>query len=346
MAACDSSICAVEGSGGDDQRSDVGRVVALLPVAAAMNLAQTRELVRWVLELPAEDRRLRNLALLDMPPLFDLELASACNIVCRFCPRGEMNRAAGLMSEQTFSAVQRFFPPDAVIMISGLGDALLHPQLAPWVGNLTSAGHSCCVITNGVALTPQRQDALFAAGIAQIQVSVHSLRPDTARKIVPRGARPGLVRQHLERLAASRPDSLRVRLNFVETPENEPDRAEVAALAEELGFDFFYRREHTRAGSLNGGRVEHASGCGIFAAVTFVSSDGDVLPCVNDVPGENGLGNVRELTWGEVLAWKVRVINEGRWFSMCSRCDDDYRWVLLAQGGLDEPVVVPGVSSP
>ena len=306
-----------------------------------MNLEQTQALVRWVLELAPGARRQRNLALLDLPPLIDLEVASACNIVCKFCPRGEMNRAAGLMSEEIFSAVERLLPPDAVIMISGLGDALLQPHLPQWILRLASAGHSSCVITNGVRLTPERQDALISAGVAQLQVSIHSLDLDTTRKLVPRGARPDRVLKHLRRLSEVRPGTLRVRLNFVETPENEEDRAAVADLAAQLGFDFFYRREHTRGGTLGVGRQEGgAGGCGIFAAVTFISADGEVLPCVNDVRGEHALGNVRELTWDDVLRWKRRVIGGDDWFSACAGCDDDYRWVLIGQGSLDEPQAV------
>jgi MoaA/NifB/PqqE/SkfB family radical SAM enzyme len=303
-----------------------------------VNLGDTESLVHWVLGLPAGERQRRNLELLASAPLIDLELVSACNIVCRFCPRDDMQRQDARMSEATFDAVERLLPPHAVIMLSGLGDALLHPQLPAWVERLTRSGRAPCVITNGVRLTPGLQDALIEAGIAQVQVSVHSLDPDIARIVVPRGARPGLVVRHLERLAEVRTEGLRVRLNFVETGDNTDQRQAVEALARRLGFDFFYRREHTRGG-VNGEARAGAtgSGCGIFAAVTFITADGDVLPCVNDVRGAHALGNARELCWGDVDAWKRRVISDGTWFSTCTDCDDDYRWVLIGQGELDEP---------
>lgn len=307
-----------------------------------MNLTDTESLVQWVLGLPAPELQQRNLALLETAPLIDLELASACNIVCRFCPREDMQRSAGLMSQSTFEAVERLLPPNAVIMLSGLGDALLHPQLPGWVERLSRSGRAPCVITNGVRLTPARQASLIAADIAQIQVSVHSLDPETAQLVVPRGARPALVTGHLEHLATVRPASLRVRINFVETVDNVEQRPAVEEFAKRLGFDFFYRREHTRGGALGAARAQSASpGCGIFAAVTFITSDGDVLPCVNDVRGEHALGNARELGWEDVVAWKRRVIGKASWFSTCTDCDDDYRWVLIGQGKLDEPTTEP-----
>lgn len=138
---------------------------------------------------------------------------------------------------------------------------------------------------------------------------------------------------HLEHLARTRPAGLRVRINFVETADNHHARAEVEELARDSGFEFFYRREHTRGRGTSMGRPVRADeGCGIFAAVTFISADGDVLPCVNDARGEASLGNVRELTWEHVLAWKRQVIGDAQWFGPCASCDDDYRWALIAQG--------------
>lgn len=302
-----------------------------------MDLRDTIEAVRQVRALPEDLRRERNLALLERAPLIDLELASACNVVCRFCPRADMRRSDVLMSEETFAAVLDFLPPDAVIMLSGLGEALLHPQLPGWVARLSARGWSTCMITNGVRLTPERQLALVEAGIAQFQISVHGLDDATVHTIMPRGARPKLVRAHLEHLARTRPAGLRVRVNFVETADNHHARAEVEELASRLGFEFFYRREHTRARVSSVGRAVGADeGCGIFAAVTLITADGDVLPCVNDVRGEVSLGNVRGLSWEQILVWKRQVIGESRWFGPCSSCDDDYRWALIAQGQVDD----------
>lgn len=312
-----------------------------------MNLEDTEALVRQVRDLSPTIRRDKNLALLENPPLVDIELASSCNIVCSFCPRGAMQRRSRLMSEDTFRAVERLVPPDAIVMLSGLGDALLHPALPEWTRRLTASGRAPCVITNGVALTPACQDRLIHAGVSQLQVSVHGLDRATVTRVVTRGARPDRVRRHLERLAAVRPASFRVRINFVETQDNGHSRLEVEELATTLGFDFFYRREHNRGGT-HAVHLEStpSEGCGIFAAVTFITADGDIPPCVNDVRGEHAIGNARELTWRDVVAWKARTIRNGAWFGPCSTCNDDYRWVLLGQGRLDEEGATAGGTGP
>jgi MoaA/NifB/PqqE/SkfB family radical SAM enzyme len=301
-----------------------------------MDADQTENLVATVRAWPEARRRAANLALLANAPLFDIEVASACNIVCSFCPREDMARPKGLMSEATFREVLAFLPDDAVVMFSGLGDALLHSGLESFVEALSGRGISSCAITNGIRLTPERQARLVAAGLAQFQVSVHGLDSRELASIVTRGARPELVRTNLEHLSAHRPSHLRVRLNFVETPDNAHCREAVRDWARALGFDFFYRRLHTRGGTVNASRsAGECSGCGIFGAVTFVTVEGDVLPCVNDVRGADRLGHVRDLTWSGLLERKRTVIETGAWFEACRGCNDDYRWVILTNGQVD-----------
>mgnify|MGYP000536311898 CR=1 FL=1 len=295
-----------------------------------MTPEETRGLVDEVRSWPQEERARRCRQLVEGPSLFDIEVASACNIVCSFCPRTSMTRDRALMDQATFDAVERFLPSDATVMFSGLGDALLQPRLAEWTGRLTARGISCCVITNGVRLVPEKQEELVAAGMAQFQVSVHGLDLETVRSVVPRGARPQRVKENLEHLSRRQPSSLRVRLNFVETDQNAHARAEVEAWAAELGFEFFHRHEHTRGGSLGLGRHgARTEGCGIYSSVTFIDADGRVLPCVNDVTGDGTAGSVFELDWTSVRDWKRRTIQEGSWFSACTQCDDDYRWRIL-----------------
>lgn len=297
-----------------------------------MTPEETAALVEQVRGWAPGERSRRSLALLDQPCLFDVEVASACNIVCSFCPRSDMARSSAIMGERTFQAVEAFLPEDAVVMFSGLGDALLQPRLPEWTRRLTDRGISCCVITNGLRLTPSLQRELVDAGMAQFQVSVHGLDPETVQAVVPRGAKPALVRTNLEHLAAWRPSKTRVRLNFVETPVNGHARAQVEALAGRWGFEFFHRREHTRGGSLGVGRAAgRGEGCGIFSSVTFIDSDGQVLPCVNDVAGTGRAGSVFELDWPSVLAWKRETIRGGQWFPACEGCDDDYRWRILGR---------------
>ena len=220
-------------------------------------------------------------------------------------------------------------------MFSGLGESLSNPNLEDFLRQLSNRKISSCVITNALAMTPARQESLISAGISQFQVSLHGISDKTNRAIVSKGANLSRVKKHLENLATIRPMELRVQINFVETADNEFERVDVQRFAQALGFDFFPRRVHSRGGTVASGRMTRKfKGCGIFGAVTFISSDGDILPCVNDVQRSGLLGNVRDTTWNLILAEKRRVIESNAWFEMCDHCNDDYRWVLLADGGL------------
>lgn len=284
-----------------------------------------------------EKKRSASLRVLQRPPLFDVELVSACNITCSFCPREAMTRREGIMSDETFERVCAFLPHDAVVMFSGLGDALLHPRLTDYTSTLTRQGVSSCVITNGLRLTPERVDALANAGLAELQVSVHGLDAEALATVVTRGADPARVVANLERIARTKPTALRVRVNFVETSAN-VDRAEgVRAWAESLGFRFFHRRQHSRGGALAQLRPAAVDPCGVFAGVTFVTVDGVVLPCVNDVSARHALGDVRGTSFAGVLETKRQILSSAMWPDLCGRCDDDYRWVILAQSGVDGP---------
>ena len=303
-----------------------------------MDSERTQALVAAVQAWPAAHRRAANLRVLQQPPLFDIEAVSACNIVCEFCPRDLMTRPETLMTEETFAAVCNLLPQGAVVMFSGLGDSILHPKLPDFVRKLVARDVSPCLITNGIRLTPERQSALIEAGIAQFQISVHGLVDGHLHSIVTRGANAAKVRSNAEYLAAHRPSGLRVRINFVETPTNADCRPEVEAWAEKLGFEFYFRRRHNRGGSL----VRRASapacnGCGVFGAVTFVSVEGQILPCVNDVAGKHPLGHVGSLKWLELLERKRGIVTNDAWPSICSPCDDASRWVILSQGQVDAP---------
>ena len=65
--------------------------------------------------------------------------------------------------------------------------------------------------------------------------------------------------------------------------------------------------------------------------------EGQLLSCVNDVRGESDLGNAGALDWPALVERKRDVLRRDAWFPHCRGCDDDYRWVILAQVGVEAP---------
>jgi pyruvate-formate lyase-activating enzyme len=300
-------------------------------------IGQTEGALEAVSRWSPEKIQRASLLLLQRPPLIDIEAAASCNIACSFCPREAMVRPQRIMTPETFAAVERLLPDDAVVMFAGLGEPLMSRHLESYIARLKRRGISSCIITNGMLLTPARQRALIDAGIDQIQVSLHSLTEPGLAPIVSAGLDLSQLRRHIEYLAATRPEYLRVRINFVLTETNAGELPAVRALAERLGLGLCVRRQHTRGGYLR--PLQYAlpsGGCGIFASVTFITAQGDVMACVNDVAGDSRLGNAAELIWPEVMAWKREVIGEDLAFAACRGCTDDYRWAILWGGGVDE----------
>ncbi len=284
------------------------------------------ELARW----SADRVRRASLRIINASrPLVDIEASAACNLRCEFCPRDAMTRPQRIMTPETFDAVERLLPETAIVMFAGLGEPLTNHHLPAYVARLKRRGISSCVITNGVLLSPVMIRELLDAGLDQFQVSVHALDEELARALMP-GVQLARVIENLHHLAATKPAEVRAQINFVACANNGDQRPAVEALARGLGFEFFHRVEHNRGGHLRRS-AGAASGCGVFSLVTFITARGDVLSCVNDVDGRSRLGDASTLDWDDVLRWKRETVRDDHWFPACARCDDGYRWVLLAE---------------
>ncbi len=291
-------------------------------------IQRTLQDIEWVARWSTSRRREAALGLVNAAPLFDIEASTLCNDRCPFCPRTSLARTEENMTAETFAAVESFLPDDAVVMFAGLGEPLLNPDLPQFVARLKNRGISSCVITNGLLLTPKLVDALQEAGIAQFQITLRDLalsRPRSERLLA-----------NLTGLAASCRPGVRCQINAVLGDDYRSYEDRVGRLAGELGFDLFLRRVHSRGGELRrrrNGRPD--DGCGIFAAVTMVTAQGTILACSNDPKEQSRLGHVGSTRWAEVLAWKKETIQSDAWFVPCGECDDDYRWVILANSGVN-----------
>ena len=290
---------------------------------------RTAQDVARVARWSREQRREAALRLLKAPPLFDIEASSACNDDCPFCPRSALTRPQEWMTPETFQAVERFLPENAVVMFSGLGEPLLNPHLPDFVARLKRRGISSCIVTNGLLLTPDVATSLMDAGLDQFQVSVRDLAFPAARMARMDAA--------LTNLKDSQRPGLRCQLNVVLSDEASSCPQAAEALASRLGFSTFVRRRHSRGGAASDRRPERPDdGCGIFAAVTMITAQGNILACTNDLAGTTEMGHVATCNWPEVLAKKAAVLATSAGFAPCIGCDDDYRWVILANAGGEE----------
>lgn len=165
----------------------------------------------------------------DRPLMAHVVVTRRCNLSCGYCteydkvsppvPLGEMKRRIDHIARLG----------TVVITLTG-GEALLHPELPAIVAHVRSRGMTAAVNTNGFLLDRDKIEALNAAGLFAMQVSVDNLRPTAVTR---KSLRPLLPK--LRVLAAHA--RFRVRINTV-LGVGDPDEAlEVARAVMGLGFD-------------------------------------------------------------------------------------------------------------
>jgi MoaA/NifB/PqqE/SkfB family radical SAM enzyme len=120
---------------------------------------------------------LRAFAQRDHPVLVHLIPMRRCNLACAYCneydavskpvPLPAMLRRIDLLAGLRTS----------MITLSG-GEPLLHPDLEAMVARMRERGIVASLITNGYLLSPERIQALNAAGLDFLQISIDNLEPD------------------------------------------------------------------------------------------------------------------------------------------------------------------------
>ncbi|MCS3923595.1 radical SAM/SPASM domain-containing protein [Methanosalsum natronophilum] len=210
----------------------------------------------------------------------------------------------------------------------------MNKNLSSYIKKLKERDISSCIITNGVLLTPEKQKDLIESGLDQIQISYLTTNKNRYSEIVGNKGNFETLNCNLQHLFEIRPSGLRVRLNFLDTDFNTRDFHKVKEIADNWGFDTFYRREHSRGGSNLKLGYYHDSfdsclRCGTFPSVHFITTDGNVVPCCNDTRAENILGNITYFDYESVVKNKLKVMLDKYELNICKNCTDDYRWYTL-----------------
>ena len=137
-------------------------------------------------------KKLADIIPLAQPFTVYIEQTKYCNFKCFYCIHSTRDEAGGEfqklghrmlhMDEAYFDKIVhdlKEFPKGGVkrIVFSGLGEPLTNPLLPTFVKKIVDADIAgrVEVITNGLLLTPEKSDALVAAGITNINISVQGL---------------------------------------------------------------------------------------------------------------------------------------------------------------------------
>ena len=116
-----------------------------------------------------------------------LETQAVCNAACEFCPYPMQTRKKGRMSTVLYNKIvdeAAGIPLITHVCLNGLGEPMLDPQLVERVAYAHAAGKQVFLFTNGTYLTPERFEALKAAGLATILVSLNASNAEERKRIM------------------------------------------------------------------------------------------------------------------------------------------------------------------
>jgi putative metalloenzyme radical SAM/SPASM domain maturase len=122
------------------------------------------------------------------PAKLFVEVTTRCNLKCGMCVKqnGDGNIAEGTMSPETFAMIEPAFPHLKSLILSGIGEPLLHPHLEEFISrakDLMPAGSWAGFQTNGMLLNDARVTSLVDAGLDRICLSLDAVSPDSFRSI-------------------------------------------------------------------------------------------------------------------------------------------------------------------
>lgn len=243
--------------------------------------------------------------------MFDVELTTLCNKKCYCCPREKLTRTNRKMSKTTFDALCEWLPTDCDVFFAGFGEPLMHESCADFVKELHDSGRGTSIMTNGILLNEKMCGNLFGAGLDKLQVSIiqktdlESITRFT--EMIPREFRSCTV------------------FNIIKEEEMEnPDERIAEFLGD--GWKFCAKQVHNRAGMLFPSAKSHElKTCATFFCDTYISADGEIQICSNDINGTNNIGTIFDMSFEELLLHKKRFFGNRQICPMCENCTDEYR---------------------
>lgn len=268
---------------------------------------------------------------------FDIELTNSCNAACIFCPRDKTPKQ-GFMKIETFAeAVQRIGATgdSAVMHLCGLGEPLLHPNIAEMVNHLSKKGIPPSITTNAYLLTKELSRKLIDAGLKTLVSSVSGI-DENYRKIHRLNFE--VVKQNIvDFMEASKGKSdIVLSMTVCDPIEDEIDKLE--AYWKSLGVHQVMINAMTnRGGALdmgyafidNEGFCHEAeeiltennidSLCLVPYIFSFIGWDGNYYMCCHDYERRLPLGSVFEYGIDEIDSIKIRSLENKA--SICRNCD-------------------------
>jgi MoaA/NifB/PqqE/SkfB family radical SAM enzyme len=122
-------------------------------------------------------RRQNSIRCLNLPITLLIELTSKCNLSCRMCNVHHAARAGMTIDDALLKRTYDFARTASTVYPFGLGEPLLHPDIAQIVGKYKASGPSVGMITNGMLLTEDMARELILNGLDHLVISIDAADP-------------------------------------------------------------------------------------------------------------------------------------------------------------------------
>jgi len=237
----------------------------------------------------------------------DLELSSICNLSCGFCPRDEIKRKNPFINDATIEQLAEHIDEDKIIWFSGMGEPFLHPDIIRIIKRLKETGTLVYTNTNGTSRQfRENVGSAVEAGIDFVNVSAYGTDAESYRRNTNRD----VFSKVLEGISLLQIWGIPHRISYVvteDTPENIRD-----ILIKSYGVENVYlRRHYDRCFAASEQPIPKV--CSLAQHYIFISSDGNVFSCVNDVKGVTNRGT-------DILA-ASKLKQERFPFGICGSCN-------------------------
>ena len=118
----------------------------------------------------------------DLPTQIYLEVSNHCNSLCASCPLTYNHflpyESKHHLTWEEFRQIVDGFPRLERVVLHGIGEPLLNPDLPRFVAHLKGRGAKVLFNTNAILLDQKRGDALVKAGLDEIRVSLDAVTPE------------------------------------------------------------------------------------------------------------------------------------------------------------------------
>ncbi|HEX9052031.1 MAG TPA: alpha/beta fold hydrolase, partial [Anaeromyxobacter sp.] len=137
------------------------------------------------------------------PTIVNLSVTTRCELACPACARTFRRTPPRDMTAGTFARVLERLPHAARVVLVGLGEPLLHPEIVDLVRLAAREGRRVSLVTSGMRLGPALSRALLDAGLCGLAVSVDAASAEAVARVRP-GARLETVLENLRAFAEAR----------------------------------------------------------------------------------------------------------------------------------------------